>query len=70
MTLAQFVPAILTKAFGSSPITAATTTTLAFTITNGTGNPVQSNLGFTDTLPGAGGMCFPAHPPTPAAATR
>ncbi len=41
----------LTKAFGAPSINNGSNTTLAFTLTNGTGNPVQSALGFTETLP-------------------
>jgi uncharacterized repeat protein (TIGR01451 family) len=43
--------ATLAKAY--SPVTVATgsSSTLTFSITNGTGNPAQSNLAFTDTFP-------------------
>jgi len=41
----------LTKAFAPSTINAYSTSTLTFTITNGVGNPYQSGLAFTDTLP-------------------
>ena len=41
----------LTKVFSPSTIPAGGTSSLIFTITNGTGNPAQSGLGFTDTLP-------------------
>ncbi len=41
----------LTKAYSASTIATGATSTLTFTITNGTGTPAQSNLGFTDTFP-------------------
>ncbi|MBL8518878.1 MAG: hypothetical protein JNM76_18085, partial [Betaproteobacteria bacterium] len=40
----------LTKAYSASPITPSSTSTLTFTITNGTGNPAQGGLRFTDTF--------------------
>ena len=50
-TLAVNNHAVLTKAFGAATIAAGTGTTLGFTIANGAGNPQQTGLGFTDTLP-------------------
>lgn len=41
----------LTKTFAPSVIGTAQQSLLAFTITNGQGNPAQSNLGFVDTFP-------------------
>lgn len=41
----------LTKAFGTTAISAGSTTTLTFTIDNVPGAPAQGNLGFQDTLP-------------------
>ncbi|MDX2220918.1 MAG: hypothetical protein SF172_18020, partial [Burkholderiales bacterium] len=41
----------LTKSFGSAAIDDAVATSLVFTLTNGTGNPAQSGLGWTETLP-------------------
>ncbi len=41
----------LSKAFGPSSMGASQTATLTFTLANGAGNPAQTNLGFTDTLP-------------------
>ena len=43
--------AVLTKAFGAANIVDGNATTLVFTLTNGTGTPFQSGLGFTETLP-------------------
>ena len=43
-------PASLTKSYSPAAILADADSTLTFTITNGTGNPVQSGLGFTDQL--------------------
>lgn len=41
----------LTKAFGTTAMSAGSTTTLTFTIDNVPGAPAQGNLGFQDTLP-------------------
>ena len=41
----------LTKAFGAGAINDGDTTALVFTLANGAGNPAQSAIGFTDTLP-------------------
>jgi uncharacterized repeat protein (TIGR01451 family)/fimbrial isopeptide formation D2 family protein len=43
--------ASLTKAFSDSPVGAASTITLRFTLTNRSGNPAQSGITFTDTFP-------------------
>lgn len=43
--------ALLNKAFSPTTIDQSGTSTLTFTLTNGTGNPVQSGINFTDTLP-------------------
>jgi hypothetical protein len=40
----------LSMAFNPSSVSAGTTSTLTFTINNGTGNPAQSGLGFSDQL--------------------
>ncbi len=45
------VQAALTKAFSPAAVDANTNSTLTFTLTNGTGNPAQSGINFTDTLP-------------------
>ncbi len=42
---------LLTKSFAPSNIVEGGTSTLTFTIANGTGNPAQNGLAFTDTLP-------------------
>ncbi|MBN2304870.1 MAG: DUF11 domain-containing protein, partial [Anaerolineae bacterium] len=42
---------LLSKQFTPLTIRVGQSATLTFTITNGTGNPAQSGLGFTDTLP-------------------
>jgi uncharacterized repeat protein (TIGR01451 family) len=55
-------PPSLTKAFGTSPLQPGETTTLTFTLTNGGGNPVQTGLGFTDTLSGGGALIFVSSP--------
>lgn len=44
-------PPVLTKAFSPTTISPGGTTVLTFTISNGAGNPAESNIGFTDTLP-------------------
>ncbi len=41
----------LTKAFTPTSVGAGKPSTLTFTITNSTGNPAQSGMGFTDTFP-------------------
>ena len=46
------VQASLNKAFAPTTIDVGGTSTLTFTITNGAGNPAQSGINFTDTLPG------------------
>src|SRR5439155_14494387 len=43
--------ASLNKAFGPTTIDQGATSTLTFTLTNGAGNPAQSGINFTDTLP-------------------
>src|SRR5205085_7478412 len=48
LTVAQ---ASLTKAFAPATIAQGGTSTLTFTLTNGAGNPAQSGINFTDTLP-------------------
>ncbi|GAB4555888.1 MAG: hypothetical protein OHK0023_27650 [Anaerolineae bacterium] len=53
-TLTVIPQATLSKAYSTSPIAVGATSTLTFTLTNGTGNPAQSGLGFRDTLPGSG----------------
>jgi uncharacterized repeat protein (TIGR01451 family) len=45
------VQASLNKAFNPTTIDVGGTSTLTFTITNGAGNPAQSGINFTDTLP-------------------
>src|SRR5258707_3170880 len=40
------------KIFSPTVITQGSTSTLTFTLTNGAGNPAQSGINFTDTLPG------------------
>ena len=41
----------LTKAFAPATISQGGVSTLTFTLTNGAGNPAQSGINFTDTLP-------------------
>ena len=41
----------LTKAFAPATISQGGTSTLTFTLANGAGNPAQSGINFTDTLP-------------------
>lgn len=41
----------LTKAFGPASVGIGQTSVLTFTLTNGSGNPAQSGLAFTDTFP-------------------
>jgi uncharacterized repeat protein (TIGR01451 family) len=43
--------ASLTKVFSDSPVAAGSTIDLRFTLTNRSGNPAQSGIGFTDTFP-------------------
>src|SRR5258707_4567300 len=43
--------ASLNKAFAPATISQGGTSTLTFTLTNGAGNPAQSGINFTDTLP-------------------
>lgn len=50
-TLYVVTNAALTKTFTPSTITLGGTSTLKFTITNGTGNPFRTDMDFTDTLP-------------------
>ena len=50
----------LTKQFNPLVVGPNTTSTLTFTIANGTGNPAQAGLAFTDTLPA---NLFVATPP-------
>lgn len=44
-------PPVLTKAFLPTTIPPGGVTVLTFTLSNGAGNPAESNVGFTDTLP-------------------
>jgi uncharacterized repeat protein (TIGR01451 family) len=44
-------PGTLTKAFSPASVTAGQPSVLTFTITNSSGNPTQSGIVFTDTLP-------------------
>lgn len=44
--------ATLTKAFSPAGVNTGSPSTLTFTVTNSTGNPAQSGIGFTDTFPG------------------
>ncbi|HLX23617.1 MAG TPA: hypothetical protein VKR38_09755 [Usitatibacter sp.] len=46
-----FTQASLNKAFSPSTIAQGGTSTLTFTLANGTGNPAQSGINFTDNLP-------------------
>jgi uncharacterized repeat protein (TIGR01451 family) len=46
-----FVQASLNKAFAPTTIAQNAVSTLTFTVTNGAGNPAQSGINFTDTLP-------------------
>jgi uncharacterized repeat protein (TIGR01451 family) len=50
-TLTVIPPATLAKAFAPAIIVNGQSSTLSFTVSNGTGNPAQSGLGFTDSLP-------------------
>jgi mucin-19 len=50
-TLVVIPPATLTKAFSPTTVGVSSPSTLNFTISNGSGNPAQSGLGFTDALP-------------------
>jgi uncharacterized repeat protein (TIGR01451 family) len=43
--------ATLAKAYSAGTVAAGSSSTLSFSIVNGTGNPAQSNLAFTDTFP-------------------
>lgn len=54
------VQANLSKAWGSVSITNGSNTTLVFTLSNGSGNPAQGGLAFTDTLPAS--LRFAASP--------
>ncbi len=45
------VQATLTKAFNPASVSVGGTSTLVFTLANGAGNPAQSGINFTDTLP-------------------
>src|SRR5258707_6336550 len=45
------VQASLNKAFAPATISQGAISTLTFTLTNGAGNPAQSGINFTDTLP-------------------
>lgn len=47
---------VLTKSYDSANIAETSTSTLTFTLTNGSGNPAQTNLTFTDTLATGGGL--------------
>ncbi len=46
----------LTKSYAAASIATGQSSTLTFTLTNGTGNPAQSNLTFTDTLATGAGL--------------
>ena len=50
-TLVVTPPPVLSKTFSPIEVGVAQISTLTFTITNATGNPAQSSLAFTDTLP-------------------
>jgi mucin-19 len=50
-TLTVYNNAVVTKAFSPATIGTGGKSTLTFTIANGTGAPLQSGLGFTDTFP-------------------
>ena len=52
--------ASLTKAFAPATIGQGGTSTLTFTLTNGAGNPAQSGIAFTDTLPANVTVAAPA----------
>src|SRR5260221_325621 len=41
----------ITKSFGRAAISVGGLSTLTFTLANGAGNPAQSGINFTDTLP-------------------
>jgi uncharacterized repeat protein (TIGR01451 family) len=51
-----YPPTTLTKAFSPATIVVGASTTLTFTINNGTGNPAQTDLTFTDTLTVGSGL--------------
>ncbi|MGA9666544.1 MAG: DUF11 domain-containing protein [Gallionella sp.] len=50
-TLVVTPPPVLSKAFSPTEVGVAQISALTFTITNAAGNPAQSSLAFTDTLP-------------------
>ena len=50
-TLTIYAAATLTKAYSAATIAAGAGSTLTFTVTNGTGRPAQSGMGFTDSFP-------------------
>ena len=50
-SLIMHAAATLGKAYSPTTIATGATSTLSFTITNGSGNPAQSGLAFTDTFP-------------------
>ena len=54
----------LTKAFGPATVRTGQTSTLTFTITNGTGKPAQSGLAFTETFPAGVVVANPANSST------
>ena len=57
-TLTVYNRAILSKAYSATTLGVGQSSTLTFTVTNGSGNPTQSGLAFTDTL--AGGLSVTA----------
>src|SRR4030095_677557 len=53
------VATALTKASSPATVGRNTASTLTFTIANGAGNPAQTGLAFTDTLPSNAGVATP-----------
>ena len=62
-SLTAIAPATLAKAFSPAMVGANQPSTLTFNITNSSGNPAQTGLGFTDTFPS--GMTVASAPATP-----
>jgi hypothetical protein len=58
VSCAALVPPTITTSISPSPMTAGTPATLTLTATNSAGNPAQTGLGYTYTLPT--GLSFPA----------